>query len=199
MSNEFTESIEVFDDVSEIPAPHTPAKYRTLLEIWGVIIEPSHTGEMKEEPISPQWATKMVTTYPWIAFRDVRAIHEGVFEVAAELAAVLAEEVASDDECLKKSSAEEDAQENAGHYRSVLTGWQLALLKRELEWNPDDADAAISLAVLSEVQQMFLGATGLVAHLDIIGFEFTEADQAELAKQLQDARALYLGLEVSGE
>ena len=200
MSDEqFTESIEVPDDTSEILTPHEPAKYRTLLEIWGVILEPAGAGKVRDEPISPQWATKMVITYPGIGFRDVTAIHYRVFDLAGELATILAEEVASDDECLKKASAEEDAQENAGHYRSLLAGWQIHLLRRELAWSPDDDDAAVRLAVLSEVQQMFLGATGLVAHLDSIGFQFTEADQQALSEQLIDARALALGLEVSGE
>lgn len=193
------ETIEVPDDISSIPTPNEPAKYRTLLEIWGVILEPAVGGEMREEPISPQWATKMVTTYPGIGFKQVTPIHYGVFALAAELAGILKEEVASDDECLKKASAEEDAEENAGHYRSLLAGWQIHLLLKELEWNPEDDDAAVQLAVLSEVQQMFLGQTGLVAHLDNIGFEFTEDDQAELQQKLQDARALALGLEVSGE
>lgn len=199
MSTEPT-TTQVPDDISELSAEgHEPAKYRTLLEIWRVILEPARTGELREEPISPQWATKMVGTYPEIRFADVRKIHEGVFALAGVLAGILEEEIERDDECLKKANADEDGQENAHHYKSLLTAWQVYLQNEELAWNPDAELASVHLAVLSEVQQMFLGETGLVAHLDNIGFEFTEADQEALAKDLRDARLLALGKEVSGE
>lgn len=189
-----TETIEfdIPDDLSELPESHEPAPYRTLLEIWRAVLEPATAGEMRDEPISPQWATKMVTTYPEVRFADVLAIHHGVFDLAAELAALLDEEIALDDECLNRTSAEEDARENAGHYRSLLAAWQTELIRRELQWRPDKEGAAVTLAVLSEVQQMFLGQQGLVAHLDSIGFQFTEDDQAELQKVLTEARAAFL-------
>ena len=200
MSNESTETIEVPDDVSELTGEgHEPAKYRTLLEIWRAILEPAVSGEMRKDPISPQWATKMVTTYPGVSFADVDDIHHGVFDMSAELAAILDEEIASDDECLKKATAEEDAQENSGHYRALLAGWQIHLLQVELAWRPTSPKAAVELAILSEVQQMFLGQTGLVAHLDTIGFQFEEADQQDLQQKLLDARNEALGTEGGSE
>lgn len=200
MSNESTETIEVPDDVSELTGEgHEPAKYRTLLEIWRAILEPAVSGEMRKDPISPQWATKMVTTYPGVSFADVDDIHHGVFDMSAKLAAILDEEIASDDECLKKASAEEDAEENSGHYRALLAGWQIHLLQVELAWRPTSPKAAVELAILSEVQQMFLGQTGLVAHLDTIGFQFEEADQQDLQQKLLDARNEALGTEGGSE
>ena len=200
MSNESTETIEVPDDVSELTGEgHEPAKYRTLLEIWRAILEPAVSGEMRKDPISPQWATKMVTTYPGVSFADVDDIHHGVFDMSAELAAILDEEIASDDECLKKATAEEDAQENGGHYRALLAGWQIHLLQVELAWRPTSPKAAVELAILSEVQQMFLGQTGLVAHLDTIGFQFEESDQQDLQQKLLDARNEALGTEGGSE
>lgn len=189
-----TETIEIDipDDLSELPESREPSPYRTLLEIWRAVLEPATTGEMRDEPISPQWATKMVTTYPEVRFADVLKIHHGVFDLAAILAALLDEEIALDDECLNRTSAEEDARENAVHYRSLLAAWQTELIRQELLWRPDKEDAAVTLAVLSEVQQMFLGQQGLVAHLDSIGFQFTDDDQAELQKVLSEARAAFL-------
>ena len=46
---------------------------------------------------------------------------------------------------------------------------------------------------------MFLGQTGLVAHLDSIGFQFTEDDQVELAERLADARQEILAVEGEDE
>ena len=127
-----TESIEfdVPDDVSSL-TPEEPGPYRTLLEVWRAVLEPAVANELRHDPISPQWATKMVTTYPGVGFRDVEAIHHGVFDLAAELAELLNEEIATDDECLKKASAEEDAQENAGHYKYMLAAWQVHLVQAE--------------------------------------------------------------------
>ena len=189
-----TETIEYYvpDDLSELGEAQEQAPYRTLLEVWRAVLEPAVTGEMRTDPISPQWATKMVTTYPGIGFADVEGIHHGVFDMAAELAAILQEEIDSDDECLKKASAEEDATENAAHYKYLLAAWQVHLVQAELAWRPSHREAALDLAVLSGVQQMFLGEMGLVAHLDSIGFEFTEEDKAVLQDHLIAARNMVL-------
>ena len=75
-----TETIElpdVPDDLSELGEAQPQAPYRTLLEVWRAVLEPAVTGEMRTDPISPQWATKMVTTYPGIGFADVEGIHHG--------------------------------------------------------------------------------------------------------------------------
>jgi hypothetical protein len=189
-----TETIEfdIPDDIRDIEPPE-PEQYRTLLEIWRAVLEPAVTGEMRQDPISPQWAVKMVTTYPGVGFADVDAIHHGVFDLAAELSEILTDEINSDDECLKKASAEEDASENARHYKYLLAAWQVHILQEELTWRPADRDAAVRLAVLSEVQQMFLGETGLVAHLEQIGFQFDDADKDELQQHLTNARNMILG------
>lgn len=190
---------EIPDDLSELGEAQPQAPYRTLLEVWRAVLEPARNDEMRTDPISPQWATKMVTTYPGIGFSDVENIHHGVFDLAGDLAQLLDDEIADDDECLKVASAEEDAERNAVHYRNMLAAWQIHLLTEELSWHPSDPVAAVTLAVLSEVQQMFLGQTGLVGHLDSIGFQFTEGDQAELQQKLVDARRQALGQEGGGE
>ena len=190
---ETIEMPDVPDDVSTL-LPEEPGPYRTLLEIWRAVLEPAVAGEMRTDPISPQWATKMVTTYPGVSFADVEGIHHGVFDMAADLAQLLEDEIKSDDECLKKATAEEDAEENARHYKDMLAKWQVQLVQEELAWRPSDPDAAVQLAVLSEVQQMFLGEMGLVAHLDSIGFQFTEDDKAELQEHLTATRNMVLGV-----
>lgn len=188
-----TIEIDVPDDLSDLGEAQEQAPYRTLLEIWRAVLEPAVSGEMRDEPIAPQWAVKMVTTYPGVGFADVEGIHNGVFEMAAELSQILEDEIATDDEALKKATPQEDAEENAAHYKYLLAAWQIHILNEELAWRPGDRDAAVTLAILSEVQQMFLGATGLVAHLEEIGFQFTEADREELAEHLTAARLVALG------
>lgn len=183
---------EIPDDLSGLGEAQDKPPYRTLLESWRAVLEPARTGDLRQDPISPQWATKMVTTYPGVTFADVEAIHHGVFDLAGELAAELDDEISSDDECLKKANAEEDATENARHYKDMLARWQVHLVQAELAWRASDPDAAVQLAILSEVQQMFLGEVGLVAHLDTIGFQFTDEDKVELQEHLANARDMVL-------
>lgn len=194
---EFDEATEVPDDLSELGEAEQALPYRTLLEIWRAVLEPAVDGDIRDEPISPQWAVKMVTTYPGVRFADVDAIHRGVFDLAAELAEYLDAEIGADDEALKKADAKEDAEENSRHYKDLLALWQGHILQAELAWRPSDDDAAVQLAILSEVQQMFLGETGLVAHLESIGFQFDDADRDELSAHLAKTREVSLG--VSGE
>lgn len=196
MTENVNETIEIPDDLSDLPEAegHEKQPYRSLLEIWRAVIEPASTGEMRQEPIAPQWAVKMVTTYPGVTFADVDAIHHGVFDLAAELGQILEDEIKDDAEALKVADAAEDVEHNSGHYRALLALWQIRIMEEELAWRPADRDAAVTLAVLSEVQQMFLGQTGLVGHLDTIGFQFTEADQEELAHHLRSAREVALGV-----
>ena len=200
MTDTMQETIEIDEGVPAGPEDDGEKEpYRSLLEIWRAVLEPAVKGEMVNDPISPQWATKMVTTYPQITFKDTAHIHVGVFEKAAELAKILDDEIATDDECLNVMSAEEDREHNSQHYLNLLAGWQIRLLEHELDWNPEDDDAALALAIWSEVQQMFLGQTGLVAHLDRIGFQFTEDDSTELQRKLNDAKQHWLGKEGDGE
>ena len=65
---------DVPDDLSGLGEAQEPEQYRTLLEIWRAVLEPSITGEMRNDPIAPQWAVKMVTMYPCVGFADSQVI-----------------------------------------------------------------------------------------------------------------------------
>ena len=197
MTDQPNETSEVPDDLSELPESETPKPYRTLLELWRALL--SSSRDIPNDPVSPQWATKIVQTYPEIRFKDVEDVHVGVFTMTAALADLLDEVIASDDECLKKADAAEDSVENAALYRRCLIDWQVFFVEREALWSPSQKNAAIQLAILSEVQQMFFGQTGLVGHLDSIGFQYTEEDQQELSQALVAAKAAVLDKEVEGE
>ena len=129
-----------------------------------------------------------MSTYQDISYPDTVEVHSRLFMLVDELAEILDAEIATDDECLKRTSVEEDREENGTHYLNLLREWQSHLLRTEMQWNPLAPYAAIDLAALSEVHGMFLGQNGLVGHLDSIGFQFTEADQEALVEALQAVR-----------
>lgn len=190
--NDDTQPIETIefedipDDASELDAPEG-STYHTLLEVWRALLAPAREG-MASEPVSPQWATKIVNTYPEITYRDTVRVNALLYQIVDELAGILDVEIATDDECLKHTSVEEDRTENSPHYMNLLRDWQIHLMLKELAWDPTDEEAAITLAALSEVHAMFLGQNGLVAHLDSIQFQFTEDDQEALQQALVAVR-----------
>lgn len=185
------ESIEMDDLPPETPAAPHPS-YHTLLEVWRAVLAPARGG-LADAPITPQWATRIVSTYPQVTFADTPAVNTMFFVVVNELGSILDEVIDSDTQCLKWETAQEDVEHNSEHYRELLTLWQTHMLRRELEWKPTDPDAAVMLAALSEVHAMFFGEKGLTAHLDSIKFQFTEADQEALTRSLEDARAAFYG------
>lgn len=188
-----TETIEIDENLPPEPeAPETP--YHTLLEVWRAVLAPARDGEMRNEKVSPQWATKIVSTYQGLTYGDTPAVNALLYLIVDELGQILDDEIATGDDPLEWADAESDVQNNSQHYRNLLTSWQCHMLRRELEWDPRDADAAVMLAALSEVHNMFFGQTGLTAHLESIKFQFTEEDQADLRTALEETRnAFYDG------
>jgi hypothetical protein len=192
------ESIEMStkdeEDLKRLLDEGTPPEFHPVLEVWREVLAPA--ADLAEEKVTPQWASKMVATYPGLVFADMEDMQRRYFAKIGELAAILDTEIAKDKDCLTYRTPEDDALENSGHYKQLLTDWQLHFLQWELDWETTSPEAATELASISEVHKMFFGPTGLTAYLDNIKFEFNEEDQTELAQSL---RALRDGEDGSGE
>lgn len=173
-------------------------EFHPVLHVWRAVLEPAR--ELRKEKVTPQYASKMVQSYPGLTYPDTAELQDRYYAKVIELLEILEFEIGSDAECLSPASPEEDVAENSDHYRAMLLTWQQAFLQWELEWTCTDADAAIELAAISEVHKMFFGQTGLTAFLDNIKFEYTEADSASLSQALDEQRARFFELEeVNGE
>ena len=186
-------AIEEPEDLQPEPEVPDAPPYHTMLEVWRAVLDPARHGPLRTEPITPQWATSIVATYAGVSFADTVAVRDQIHDMIDRLGAALDEEIASDPECLTRTTPELDATENAHHYRSLLRKWQTEFLIAELAWVPTDPYAAVQLAVLSEVHKMFFGDNSLTAHLETIKFQFTEDDQRELHQALLAVRAAALG------
>jgi hypothetical protein len=176
------EAIEGFIDNhgGEMP-PFNP-----VLRVWREVLAPA-AGEA-DAKVTPQWANRMVTSFQGLEYGQMNVFRDRYFGKILELAALLNEEIDSDEDCLTYHSPEEDVEHNSGHYRNLLTSWQLAILGWEMAWETTDEYAAVELAAISEVHKMFFGPTGITAYLDNIKFEYTEADQQQLAWALQELK-----------
>jgi hypothetical protein len=160
--------------------------YHTILEVWQTILAPAR--DQIGAAITPQWANRMVQTYPQVTYADTPALADMYYERIGVLADILASQILGDSEALKVLDAAEDLETNHIHYLQVIVDWQKQFLQWELDWRPDRSDAAIDIASLSEVHKMFFDQTGLLSLLEQINFEFTDGDRDMLAIILQEMR-----------
>jgi hypothetical protein len=158
--------------------------YHTILEIWRGVLAPAR--EQIGSRITPQWATRMVSTYAQVKYEDMPAFGQLYYERIGLLADILDLEIEIDDECLNRTSAQEDVENNSEHYVNLLTEWQRQFLQWEIDWDATSPTAAIEVAALSEVHKMFFDPQGITALLDEINFVFTDGDRENLAEALQE-------------
>lgn len=172
------DALGTYSEDGEMPSFHT------VLEVWREVLKPA-AEEGAKKP-TPQWCNRMVSTYTGLRFADMYELRDRYFGKIDELLEILKFEISTDPDCLSYATPEEDATENSAHYKNLLLSWQQAVLQWELDWDCTDEGAEVELAAVSEVHKMFFGQTGLTAFLDNIKFEYTEADQQQLAEALQE-------------
>ena len=84
-------------------------------------------------------------------------------------------------------SKEDDAEVNWKHYANIYMLWRQYLLTAEREWALEAYGAAAHLAALQDAAGFLFGPTGLVQHLDVIGFSLTPEDM-ELMDDAAEAK-----------
>jgi hypothetical protein len=176
---------------AESDAPAVETEYHPVLKVWEHLLRDSDTPGNRH--MTPRWAMSIVTQYHGVGFNDLRRYVDEYFVMVKAMYSILETEIASDEDCLKPSTAAEDVEHNRGHYLNVLRDWQLFLLTRELRWDPSKPSAGVELAALSEIQKLFFGETGLTGHLEAIKLDVTEEDQEALAAALQERSAELMG------
>lgn len=84
-------------------------------------------------------------------------------------------------------SKEDDAELNWKHYANIYMLWRQHLMTAEREWDINSEGAAAELAALQDAAGFLFGPTGLVQHLDAIGFSLTPEDM-ELMDDAAEAK-----------
>jgi hypothetical protein len=166
-------------------------EYHAILQVWQEVLESSKM--VRQERITPQWALRVVTTHADVHFSDMTDYRDLYYQSIDELADALRTEIETDDECLKITTPEEDAERNTFHYLNVIISWQKIILTWELDWDVDDIDAPVRLAVISDVHKMFFGEVGLTSLLDQINFDFSEDSQDLLRAELEELKQNWTG------
>jgi hypothetical protein len=178
-----TETIEGPDaQLFEFKQPEEEAPYHTILESWREVLKPAK--EERTKAVTPQWGSLIVNTFKEVTYAQMNDFRDLYYDLIEELYQILVDEIETDENCLTYSTAAEDVEHNSVHYKVLLTQWQATFLMHELAWDCTDPLAGAKIGALSKIHEMFFADVGIVAYLDKINFEFTEDDQAELAKTL---------------
>lgn len=171
--------------IEDLMAEAKGASYHPILQVWREVLRPAH--EERNSRITPQWASRLVSTYPGIEYPDVIRFRNLYFSRIVAMLGILEDLIDENPGCLDPTTPEEDVEKNSEHYFQIITDWQIAILQWELEWDCF-SDAAIDIASISEIHKMFFGEQGLTSLLDNIPFEFTDMHRDALALALQEFR-----------
>lgn len=186
--SENTENIEMSaaDEADlQLLLDNPPPAKRTLLETWRELLASIEVSQ--GEKVTPPVATRVVSTWPKLAFQDLPAYHQIYHDLLIEMRNVLDEEIKVDPEAL--THFEDDAEYNRARYINLLLCWQVLSMRWEHEWDAAAPDSHIRLAAIADASTFVMGQQGMVEHLGQIGFQFDEADRAALAEQLIEIKA----------
>jgi hypothetical protein len=164
-----------------------PDNYHPILEVWRAVLEPAR-GQ-RDVKVTPAWANRVIGSYAGVTYADMNNFRDAYFGMVIQMADVLEFEISTDDECLNNFTPEDDLEHNVHHYKNLLRDWQMVLMQRELDWDCESPNAAVEMAVLSEVHKMFFGDTGLTQFLDNIQLQIDETDQAMIRNALDELKA----------
>ena len=170
----------------ELQAAIEEGSSRAVVEIWGIIL--SNIEADSKGKIRPAYAMKMTSLWPFLTLAKLPAYMEHYYAILLEARAVLKELVAGKEEEIFSHTGEEDGTENAEVYKRLLVEWQKVIARFEEAWDVTHEDAGAQIAAMSEASAFLLASTGLVGHLDHIGFKLTEEESLALAAEVSAYR-----------
>lgn len=110
-----------------------------------------------------------------LTLADIPAYFDQYYELLIGAYDIVRAQVEDNVEALNVSK-EDDAELNWKHYANIYMLWRQHLMTAEREWDIYSEGAAAELAALQDAAGFLFGPTGLVQHLDVIGFSLTPED-----------------------
>ena len=146
----------------------------TLLESWLSVL--SNAEGARDERIAPSETIAALSRHAnLLTLNDIPAYFDRYYELLTGAYDIVRAQVEDNVEALNVSK-EDDAELNWKHYANIYMLWRQHLMTAEREWDIDTAVAAAQLAALQDAAGFLFGPTGLVQHLDVIGFSLTPED-----------------------
>lgn len=146
----------------------------TLLESWLSVL--SNAEGARDERITPSETIAALGRHAnLLTLNDIPAYFDRYYELLIGAHNIVLAQVEDNVEALNVSK-EDDAELNWKHYANIYMLWRQHLMTAEREWDINSEGAAAELAALQDAAGFLFGPTGLVQHLDAIGFSLDSAD-----------------------
>lgn len=157
----------------------------TLLESWLSVL--SNAEGARDERITPSETIAALGRHAnLLTLADIPRYFDRYYELLIGAYDIVRAQVEDNVEALNVSK-EDDAELNWKHYANIYMLWRQHLVTAEREWDINSEGAAAELAALQDAAGFLFGPTGLVQHLDVIGFSLTPEDM-ELMDDAAEAK-----------
>lgn len=157
----------------------------TLLESWLSVL--SNAEGARDERITPSETIAALGRHAnLLTLADIPRYFDRYYELLIGAHNIVLAQIEDNVEALNVSK-EDDAELNWKHYANIYMLWRQHLMTAEREWDINSEGAAAELAALQDAAGFLFGPTGLVQHLDVIGFSLTPEDM-ELMDDAAEAK-----------
>ena len=146
----------------------------TLLESWLSVLSNAE-GARSERTTPSETIAALGRHANLLSLADIPRYFDRYYELLIGAHNIVLAQVEDSVEALNVSK-EDDAEVNWKHYANIYMLWRQHLMTTEREWDINSEGAAAELAALQDAAGFLFGPTGLVQHLDVIGFSLTPED-----------------------
>lgn len=157
----------------------------TLLESWLSVLSNAE-GARSERTTPSETIAALGRHANLLTLDDIPWYFNQYYELLIGAYDIVRAQVEDNVEALNVSK-EDDAELNWKHYANIYMLWRQHLMTAEREWDINSDVAAAELAALQDAAGFLFGPTGLVQHLDVIGFSLTPEDM-ELMDDAAEAK-----------
>lgn len=158
----------------------------TLLESWLSVLSNAE-GARSERTTPSETIAALGRHANLLTLKDIPGYFDRYYELLIGAYDIVLAQV-EDNVVAPNVSKEDDAELNWKHYANIYMLWRQHLMTAEREWDINSEGAAAELAALQDSAGFLFGPTGLVQHLDVIGFSLTPEDMElmETAAEAED-------------
>lgn len=157
----------------------------TLLESWLSVLSNAE-GARSERTTPSETIAALGRHANLLTLDDIPWYFNQYYELLIGAYDIVRAQVEDNVEALNVPNAD-DAELNWKHYANIYMLWRQHLMTAEREWDINSEGAAAELAALQDAAGFLFGPTGLVQHLDVIGFSLTPEDM-ELMDDAAEAK-----------
>ena len=158
----------------------------TLIESWLSVLSNAE-GARSERTTPSETIAALGRHANLLTLKDIPGYFDRYYELLIGAYDIVLAQVEDNVEA-PNVSKEDDAELNWKHYANIYMLWRQHLMTAEREWDINSEGAAAELAALQDSAGFLFGPTGLVQHLDVIGFSLTPEDMElmETAAEAED-------------